>query len=530
MMANTQKTTRRGALVLLGSCAMTILAFGAAGERVKIASGIVEGFVHDGVSTFKGIPFAQPPVGELRWRPPQPVKPWSGMKTTTDYGPDCPQLPFPGDPSPLSREPREDCLVLNVWRPAQRPSAKLPVMVWIYGGANLFGGSSPAIYDGSQFAKRGLVLVSFNYRVNRLGFFAHPALTKEAPAGPLGNYAYMDQIAALKWVQSNIAAFGGDPANVTVFGESAGARSVLVLLTSPLAKGLFHKAVMQSNGAARDGSPARLLKTTSPAGVPSAETSGLEFAKANGISGEDAAALAALRSLSADKIIAGLTMATSNSPTFAGQIVDGSIILEPTVKALKSDHFARVPIMVGATSADMGVSSAKSIAEALAPFGSNADDALDAYDPGKTRNLNQIRRLVAMDRTMIEPARFVARTFAAARIPAYHYRFSYVADSMRKDWADGAPHASEIPFVFDTVKARYGKDLTQSDAAMAELMISYWAAFAKTGDPNGPGRPDWPVCKGACDTILDFTNDGIWVGNDPWKKRLDLTSAAAENK
>ena len=171
--------------------------------------------------SFKGIPFAAPPVGDLRWKPPQPVTPWTGVRPATAYGSDCMQLPFPGDAAPLGTPPAEDCLVVNVWRPADA-STKLPVMVWIYGGGFVNGGSSPAVYDGSQFAKRGVVLVSFNYRVGRFGFFAHPALTKESPNGPLGNYAFLDQIAALKWVQKNIAAFGGDAGNVTIFGESAG--------------------------------------------------------------------------------------------------------------------------------------------------------------------------------------------------------------------------------------------------------------------------------------------------------------------
>ena len=180
----------------------------AAGEQVKIASGTLEGAVQSGVLSFKGVPFAAPPVGELRWRAPQPVKPWTGVRPATAYGHDCAQLPFPGDAAPLGTPPDEDCLVLNVWRPTERPATPLPVMVWIYGGGFVNGGSSPAVYDGSQFAKRGVVFVSFNYRVGRFGFFAHPALSKEPHEGPLGNYCYMDQIAALRWVQANIAAFG----------------------------------------------------------------------------------------------------------------------------------------------------------------------------------------------------------------------------------------------------------------------------------------------------------------------------------
>ena len=220
-----------------GALVMTIVVAGLARvgadaafpDQVKVEGGAVKGAVADGVLSFKGIPFAAPPVGDLRWRPPQPVVPWTGVKEATAYGHDCAQKPFPSDAAPLGTEPSEDCLVVNVWRPAEKSSAALPVMVWIYGGGFVNGGSSPAVYDGSQFAKQGVVLVSFNYRVGRFGFFAHPALSAEHPGEPLGNYALMDQIAALQWVQKHIAGFGGNPKDVTVFGESAGGMSVHAL-------------------------------------------------------------------------------------------------------------------------------------------------------------------------------------------------------------------------------------------------------------------------------------------------------------
>ena len=424
----------------------------------KGTGGALEGPFEDGVSSFKGIPFAAPPVGDLRWRPPQPVTAWTGVRRATVYGSDCAQLPFPGDAAPLGTPPAEDCLVLNVWRPAERPAQKLPVMVWIYGGGFVNGGSSPAVYDGTQFAKRGVVFVSFNYRLGRFGFFGHPALTKESPSGPLGNYGYMDQLAALRWVQANIAAFGGDPGNVTVFGESAGGGSVLMLLTSPLAKGLFHKAIIESGGG-RDGLfPTRYLDKAGANGHPSAETVGVDFAKANGISGDDDPALAALRALPSEKVIAGLNMATMMTPTYAGPMVDGTIVVGPAGATLKAGRFAKVPVIAGANSADIGFSFAKTIEEVFAPFGEQAAKAREVYDPGKTGNVRDVGMLVAMDRMMVEPARFIVRTFAAAGAPAYHYRFWYVAESMRAKWK-GAPHATEIPFVFDTVQARYGQDL-----------------------------------------------------------------------
>ena len=205
--------------------------------RVHIDAGDVLGTSADGVVAFKGIPFALPPVGALRWRAPQAVKSWTGTREATKFGPDCAQEPFPGDAAPLGVGADEDCLYVNVWTPAKRGSAKLPVMVWIYGGGFVNGGSSPAVYDGTPFAKDGVVLVSFNYRLGHFGFFAHPALSAEQAGEPLGNYGLMDQVAALQWVQRNVAAFGGDAKNVTIFGESAGGMSVHALVTSPLAAG-----------------------------------------------------------------------------------------------------------------------------------------------------------------------------------------------------------------------------------------------------------------------------------------------------
>ena len=519
-------TTSVGALLT----AMTVwgtLPIRAASDQVTVTSGVLEGSIEDGVSSFKGIPFAAPPVGDLRWRSPPPDKAWTGVRRATAYGSDCAQLPFPGDAAPLGTPPAEDCLVLNVWRPAERPAQKLPVMVWIYGGGFVNGGSSPAVYDGTQFARSGVVFVSFNYRLGRFGFFAHPALTKESPSGPLGNYGYLDQVAALRWVQSNIAAFGGDPGNVTVFGESAGGGSVLMLLTSPLAKGLFHKAIIESGGG-RDGLfPTRYLDKAGANGHPSAENVGVDFAKANGMAGDDDTALAALRALPAEKVIAGLNMATMMTPSYAGPMVDGTIVVLPTGAALKAGRFAKVPVIAGANSADIGFSFAKTIDDVFAPFGEQGAKAREAYDPGKTGNVREVGMLVAMDRMMVEPARFIVRTFAAAGARAYHYRFSYVAESMRAKW-NGAPHATEIPFVFDTVRARYGHDLAPADKAIAETTNAYWVSFAKTGDPNGPGRPAWPPCTGACDGVLDFANGGPKAGPDPWKVRLDLTAAAFE--
>lgn len=500
-------------------------------EIVRVESGQLQGVVADGVIAFKGVPFAAPPVGDLRWRAPQPPPAWTGVRSAAQYGNDCAQKPFPSDAAPLGTAPAEDCLVLNVWRPADAPAkAKLPVMVWIYGGGFVNGGSSPEVYSGHQFAKQGVVLVSFNYRVGRFGFFAHPALTKENPKGPLGNYGFMDQIAALKWVQRNIAAFGGDPANVTIFGESAGGFSVHTLMTTPAAKGLFHKAIVESGGGRGNITPGRRVSGQVAGGPPSGEQVGLAFAKSVGIEGEDAAALAALRKLPADTVVSGLNMMTMFTPTYAGPMVDGQIVVDEPGKIYAAGGGANVPLIVGANSMDIGFSMAKSIDEVYAPFGPDRRAAAQAaFDPKGTGDVRAVGTLVASDTMMVEPARFVAKAWSDAKRPVYAFRFSYVADSMRKEWP-GAPHATEIPYVFDTVKAKYGEALTPSDAAMGALTNAYWVAFAKSGDPNGQGRPHWPAYDATGDQILDFANDGAKAGADPWKARLDLVEHAADAK
>jgi para-nitrobenzyl esterase len=517
----------------IGALALALLAGTAAAAdfptTVRTESGQLAGAVSDGVLSFKGVPFAQPPVGKLRWRPPQPAARWTGVRPATAYGHDCMQKPFPSDAAPLGTAPSEDCLVLNVWRPAGA-AGKLPVMVWIYGGGFVNGGSSPAVYDGSQFARRGVVLVSFNYRLGRFGFFGFPALTAEAKAkGALvGNYGYMDQIAALKWVKRNIAAFGGDPDKVTVFGESAGGGSVHMLLTSPLARGLFERAIIESGGGRGGLMPLRRIHEDQP-GLPSAESIGVAFARANGVQGDGPQALAALRALPADKVVDGLNMASMGAAAatyVGGPLLDGRIVTGPPDAAYKAGTEAKVPVMIGGNSADIGFSFAKTKDELFQPFPDKAA-ARAAYDPDGSGDLRAVAAKVAMDKMMLEPARFTAATLAAQGLRTYEYRFSYVAKSMRKEWP-GAPHATEIPYVFDTVAAKYGKDLAPEDEAAARAANAYWANFAKTGDPNGEGLPPWPAYRPGADEIMDFTPDGPRGGPDPFKARLDATEAAAE--
>lgn len=501
--------------------------------EVIIDSGPLVGDDHDGVMSFKGIPYAQPPVGDLRWRAPQPVTAWTKPRQATRFGADCMQKPFGGDAAPLGGKSAEDCLYLNVWRPAHidANAAPLPVMVWIYGGGFVNGGSSPSVYDGSQFAKQGVVMVSFNYRLGRFGFFAHPALTKSIDdREPLGNYGYMDQIAALHWVKRNIRAFGGDPNSVTLFGESAGGASVLALMTSPLAKGLFNKAIIQSGGGRGALMPMRELHDDRP-GLPSAESVGVAFARSAGIANagsDDAVTLAKLRALPADKIVDKMNMSTMFNDTYVGgPIRDGQIVSDVPNVVIARGEQAKVPVMIGATSADIGMPRGRNKAEVFATFGAYAGRAKAAYDPHGNVQFDEISRQVASDRLMVEPARLITQLVSEQGLPAYQYRFSYVAASMRGQ-VPGAPHASDIPFVFDTVQARYGSATVDSDRAMAAAALAYWVAFAKTGEPNVAHLPHWPMYNTAQDALMDFTEHGPVAGPDHWRARLDAVADSSQ--
>ena len=497
-------------------------------------AGSVQGVKSDDVVSFKGIPFAAPPVGDLRWRPPQAVAPWSTVRAANRFGNDCMQATGTTPPAnPVS----EDCLYLNVWRPASS-TTPLPVMVWVYGGGYISGGSSAPITDGAQFAKRGVVLVSFNYRLGRFGFFGHPALTATAAqtGEPLGNYGYMDQIAALKWVQRNIAAFGGDPNNVTIFGESAGGESIHNLVTSPMAANLFHKAINESGNGRVNQAFGRYLSPTPNAPLLSAEEQGVIFAQQFGIAGTGATALAALRGLSPSQVTDNLNFADLSSPhgvaTFAGgAIIDGKLVLDEPQVLYNKGQFNKVSMLLGTNNADLGFPKpAATKDEAYAIFGpSNLAAARAAFDPLGTATVNAVRSQIAAVITMDEPARFVATAFSQQKQPAYLYRFSYVADQ-HNGKLPGATHAYEIPFVFNNLDAQYTSGLTARDRQVAQTVQSYWVAFAKTGKPSGTGQIDWPVFNPAADNLLEFTPAGdVQVREpDPIKAQLDLVQPLNE--
>ncbi len=493
---------------------------------VKTQYGRVRGALAQGVIAFKGIPYAAAPRGALRWAAPQPAPPWRGVRPARTFGADCMQRPTPGDMAPLRTRPSENCLYLNVWRPAETSLKPLPVMVWIYGGWYVDGGTSPAIYDGSSFARRGVILVSFNYRLGNFGFFAFPALLRRAL--PAGNFGLMDQIAALRWVQRNIAAFGGNPHEVTLFGESAGGASVNALLINPQTRGLFQRAIIESGGGAGWLGPDRPLA----GGAGSAAAAGVRLARRFGITGQGRDALEALRRLPAATVLEGVNMQTRGYTAgyVGGPIVDDRLYFGPAVQQYAKGMGARVPVLIGTNSADLGSMQARSRTALFREFGPEASAARRLFDPRGTLSLQQVAGEVGAILWMIEPARAIARTLAARGQPVYVYRFSYVAHSLRGVWTLGAPHASEIPFVFGTLRAHYGGAVTPADAAMSRALQRYWVAFARTGRPDPRGEPVWPRYQPDADRLMDFTEHGPIFEPDPYRQRIDLVLHAGLQK
>ena len=495
---------------------------------VKITDGAVQGTSNGVIDAFKGIPYAKAPVNELRWRKPQQVTPWDGVLDASDYKPDCMQKPFPGDAAPLGTGTSEDCLYMNVWKPSESDKP-LPVVVWIYGGGFVNGGSSPTIYSGHKFAEQDVVFVSFNYRVGRFGFFAHPKLTKANLDGVLGNYGFMDQIAALQWVKQNISAFGGDPKRVTVMGESAGGFSVHTLLTSPLAKGLFNQAIIQSGGG-RTALGTRYLSKTNAMGQPSAEQVGVAFAKRMGIKPNDPDALQKLRQLPAEDIVSGLNMATMADPTYSGTIIDGTLVVDNPQSYYSANKDLAMPLMVGTTDYEIGFppQNVATVDDALSVFGSklspeNYKLAVKGYVSTVGDYPQDIAQAVSSDFLMVEPARFVEREASKQSDSVYAYRFSYVVDS-EKSQLKGAPHATDIPYAFNTVSDRYS-EISDRDKQVSDAMNKYWVNFIKTGSPNGKGLPEWTPYSSTNDKLMIFSNQGIGdfgMKSDSWKTRLDM--------
>jgi para-nitrobenzyl esterase len=458
----------------------------AAPPVVKVDQGLLAGRVEDGLTVYKGIPFAAPPVGNLRWRAPEPAAKWKGVRQADTFGPQCMQGSF-GPPDPKGGPMSEDCLYLNVWSPAKAPSDKVPVLVWIYGGGFSAGAASLPGYGGQVLAKKGVVLVSINYRLGTLGFLAHPELSAESPHHVSGNYGLLDMIAALKWIKANIAAFGGDPNKVTIFGESAGGIAVSLLCDSPLAKGLFEGAISESGGSfgppRAAGGPGENMRT-----LAFAEKDGLAFAQYAG-----ASSLAELRKMPADKIVA----ATHGLPW---PIIDGWVIPSDGVTLYDARRFNDTPILVGYNS-DEGLSFAHYktaqdyIDSVHARYGAFADKLLADYPPGEGPGMRAARNL-------LRDSAFGWQTLTWARLQSRlgaHKAYVYYFDQHR-DYPPGSPregqgiwHGGEVPYVFGHDFDMQLGPPRASDLALSDAMVTYWTNFAKYGNPNGKGVPQWPA-------------------------------------
>ena len=487
-------TRRSWCLIAAMAAGWTALPAYAAPE-VRIDAGRLAGQSDGTISAFRGIPYAAPPVGALRWRPPQPVAHWQGLRKAEVVGALCPQIYNATDngvgPLPMS----EDCLTLNVYAPARPTQTPLPVMFWIHGGGYVNGSGTAALYDGSALAKQGVVVVTINYRLGRLGYFAHPALSREHPGEPLANYGMMDQIAALKWVARNIRAFGGDPGNVTVFGESAGGSAVNLLMISPEARGLFHRAASQS-GPGRG--PETRLNRPGSKGQPSAESFGTAFAESLGITGADAAAL---RAVSVERILA------AGDPRFSaggGPVIDGRFVPDAIDRVFARGGEARVPYLVGSNALEFPWGTVSK----PGPFG----DVLTLDKQQQARIFATYPTPQAFDTNLIsdllftESARLLARLHATNGAPAYLYRFSVLSATAPKELT-AAPHASDRQYVFNTLGASPWPTGSEDQRA-ADLTSAYWVAFARAGDPNGDGRPAWPRYAATDDRLLELTNSG----------------------
>jgi para-nitrobenzyl esterase len=473
---------------------LSLVFFGCSTEVITLDSGQISGYRYGdegALEMFQGIPYAAPPIGELRWRAPQPVTPWEGVLRCNVYGPACPQL-VGLQRTLVGGTTSEDCLSLNVWRPGTRNSGPLPVMVWIHGGS--FQNGAGSMYDASSLAADRVIVVTINYRLGALGFLSHPALSAEDPDQVSGNYGLLDQIAALEWVQRNIAAFGGDPDNVTIFGESAGSMSVACLLASPLAEGLFHRAIMQS------GIPWRWHELRDdPSGQETAEEQGLAVAEMFGITGTGPEAAAALRSIDAE-VLANVDFERAPDCMLGyTPVIDGIVLTEQPLLLLRAGEFNRVPVMVG-SNADEGTlflldaewlpRSTPEVYIGIVEqvFGDRADEVLEMYPalPGQIRE--QLNRLIT-DYVMLTPSRMAARAVSQELPDVYYYYFSKPPSSILGDWL-GAFHSAEIFYIFGNLMGRSA--WTPADRQLSRAMQSYWINFAESGNPNGDGNPEWP--------------------------------------
>jgi para-nitrobenzyl esterase len=483
-------------------------------QQVRVDTGTLSGTtgVSAHVRLFKGIPFAAPPVGQHRWQAPQPAASWDGVRDASEFGPRCMQG-GPGGPGGATPPPAaEDCLYLNVWTTADSPNDRRPVMVWIYGGGFSSGAGSEPRYDGEGLAKKGAVVVTLNYRLGGFGFFAHPELSRESGRNASGNYGMMDAIAALEWVQRNVEAFGGDPGNVTIFGESAGAIMVAALLGSPQAKGLYHRAIAQSGAWMGLGmAPMGTLARAEEAGVGALAELG-------------AASIAELRAKPADEILRGLRG--------AGIVVDGYLVPEDLSATFADGRQHAVDVLLGSNKDEGtffqfgGAQTAEQfMGTANRRFGAMAGEFLALYPAASDEQANE-SYLASFSDEAAWHMRLFANRQAAVGKNAYVYYFTRVPPSPPGRPSRGATHVAEIAYVFDNLAE--GTPWTDTDRALADTMSSYWVNFARTGDPNGAGLPNWPAypAAGTGKAVVLGDNVHVEAATMPKPDRLAFFDAA----
>ncbi|MDZ4149024.1 MAG: carboxylesterase family protein [Flavobacteriaceae bacterium] len=489
--------------------------------KIKTANGVVEGIYDSGIHTFKGIPFAAPPFGEFRWREPQPVKNWEGTLKADTFGPRAMQLPLFGDMNFRSSGVSEDCLYLNVWSPAQSADDKLPVLVYFYGGGLVAGDGSEPRYDGESMARNGIVAVTVNYRLGVFGFFSHPELTRESPHQASGNYGLLDQQAALLWVQKNIAAFGGNPAQVTIAGESAGSFSVSAQMASPVSKKLIAGAIGESGS---------LLGTFEPKPLAEAEQQGVQFAKELGFS-----SLKELRAISADKLL----QATANQQVMSfSPVIDGYFLPKSPSILFSQGEQAIIPLLAGWNSAEMpyqvilqgqtpNLENFKQAVQKL--YGDKADAVLKVYQPNSDAEVKQVATDLASDRFIgFGTWKWIDLQSQTSNKPVYRYFYARPRPQMRAEMGNavaglaggvikneaqdsepkkapevvGAVHSAEIEYAMGNLPTNRVYDWQPEDYKVSEIMQAYFVNFIKSGNPNGLGLPDWPEVKSNTDAMF----------------------------
>jgi para-nitrobenzyl esterase len=516
-------------LVLLAATPMP------AAHEIQTTAGRVAGTVSPGsdVRTFKGIPYAAPPLGPVRWRAPQPVEAWRGVRSADTFGARCMQARIFQD-MVFRDEMSEDCLYLNVWAPVARAGAEaLPVMVWIHGGGFQTGSASEPRQDGERLAGKGVVVVGINYRLGVFGFLAHPELTQGSEAKASGHYGFLDQIAALQWVHDNIAAFGGDPGNVTIFGESAGSMSVSALVASPLARGLFHRAIGESGALFGTGQQALARKT-----LDVAESAGADLATALG-----ATSLADLRSRSAAEV---LEAAQKMGPFRFSPLLDGHVLPQDLFTIYGEGRQAPVPLLAGWNAgedragvvfAPQKTTAATFVEQTRGRFGDGAEALLEVYPASTDEEALESAVSLAGD-LFIGYSTWRWIETHRAHAPVYRYSFDRDIPVPADNKINGVPatakdvgarHAGEIEYVFGTLDSVSGVTWSAKDRALSEAMMAYWTRFARSGDPNGAGLPKWPASARDGEAVLHLDTE-IRAATDAHRARYERLDAALRPK